>query len=54
MSYPYLNPTNSNLLLIIVHLFEQEEQEEMLRKRPPTQKGLTLAEVRKMEYLSKV
>ncbi|KAL6981431.1 Ent-kaurenoic acid oxidase 1 [Sarracenia purpurea var. burkii] len=30
------------------------EQEAILRKRPPTQKGLTLKEVRQMEYLSKV
>ncbi|XP_047182886.1 ent-kaurenoic acid oxidase 2-like [Vigna umbellata] len=32
----------------------KEEQEQILKKRPPTQKGLSLAEVRKMEYLSKV
>lgn len=32
----------------------KEEQEEIIRKRPPTQKGLVLEEVRKMEYLSKV
>ncbi|XP_004486502.1 ent-kaurenoic acid oxidase 2-like [Cicer arietinum] len=32
----------------------KEEQEEIIRKRPPTQKGLKLEEVRKMEYLSKV
>ncbi|ESW19419.1 hypothetical protein PHAVU_006G123500 [Phaseolus vulgaris] len=32
----------------------KEEQEEIIRNRPATQKGLTLAEVRKMEYLSKV
>ncbi|XP_027368203.1 LOW QUALITY PROTEIN: ent-kaurenoic acid oxidase 2-like [Abrus precatorius] len=32
----------------------KEEQEEIVRKRPSTQKGLTLEEVRKMEYLSKV
>ncbi|TKY72430.1 Ent-kaurenoic acid oxidase 2 [Spatholobus suberectus] len=31
----------------------KEEQEEIVRKRPPTQKGLSLEEVRKMEYLSK-
>ncbi|CAJ1963052.1 unnamed protein product [Sphenostylis stenocarpa] len=30
------------------------EQEEIVRTRPPTQQGLSLAEVRKMEYLSKV
>ncbi|XP_052192339.1 ent-kaurenoic acid oxidase 2-like [Diospyros lotus] len=30
------------------------EQEAIVRNRPPTQKGLTLKEVRKMEYLSKV
>ncbi|KAL5980566.1 Ent-kaurenoic acid oxidase 2 [Asimina triloba] len=30
------------------------EQEEIIRKRPPTQKGLTFEEVRQMEYLSKV
>ncbi|XXG66589.1 hypothetical protein AAC387_Pa06g0132 [Persea americana] len=30
------------------------EQEEIIRKRSPTQKGLTLKEVRQMEYLSKV
>ncbi|KAE9599198.1 hypothetical protein Lal_00043891 [Lupinus albus] len=32
----------------------REEQEEILKKRPPTQKGLILEEVRKMEFLSKV
>ncbi|KAE9594863.1 putative cytochrome P450 [Lupinus albus] len=32
----------------------KEEQEEILRKRPPTQKGLILEEVRKMDFLSKV
>ncbi|KAK7329622.1 hypothetical protein VNO77_23792 [Canavalia gladiata] len=32
----------------------KQEQEEIVRKRPPTQKGLILEEVRKMEYLSKV
>ncbi|KAK7303618.1 hypothetical protein RJT34_14528 [Clitoria ternatea] len=32
----------------------KEEQEEIIRKRPPGQQGLTLEEVRKMEYLSKV
>ncbi|TKY72429.1 Ent-kaurenoic acid oxidase 2 [Spatholobus suberectus] len=32
----------------------KEEQEEIIRKRPPMQKGLSLEEVRKMEYLSKV
>ncbi|WJX27608.1 Ent-kaurenoic acid oxidase 1, variant 3 [Trifolium repens] len=32
----------------------KEEQEEILRRRPPTQKGLKLEEVRQMEYLSKV
>lgn len=30
------------------------EQEEIVRKRPPTQKGLTLKELREMEFLSKV
>ncbi|XAR63321.1 Ent-kaurenoic acid oxidase [Bertholletia excelsa] len=30
------------------------EQEAILRERPPTQKGLTLKEIRQMEYLSKV
>ncbi|XP_023513658.1 ent-kaurenoic acid oxidase 2-like [Cucurbita pepo subsp. pepo] len=30
------------------------EQEEILKKRPPGQKGLTLKEVREMDYLSKV
>ncbi|GMP42431.1 hypothetical protein CsSME_00012184 [Camellia sinensis var. sinensis] len=30
------------------------EQEAIVRNRPPTQKGLTLKEVRQMEYLSKV
>ncbi|KAM5554290.1 ent-kaurenoic acid oxidase 1-like [Rosa sericea] len=30
------------------------EQEEILKRRPPTQKGLTLKEYREMEYLSKV
>ncbi|RVX02283.1 Ent-kaurenoic acid oxidase 1 [Vitis vinifera] len=30
------------------------EQEEIVKNRPPTQKGLTLREVRKMEYLSQV
>ncbi|KAL0464315.1 UNVERIFIED_CONTAM: Ent-kaurenoic acid oxidase 1 [Sesamum latifolium] len=29
------------------------EQEEIVRNRPPDQKGLTLREIRKMEYLSK-
>lgn len=32
----------------------QKEQEEIVRKRPPEQKGLTLKEIREMEYLSKV
>ncbi|CAL0334481.1 unnamed protein product [Lupinus luteus] len=32
----------------------REEQQEIIRKRPPTQKGLTLEEVRKMDFLSKV
>ncbi|KAK8465009.1 hypothetical protein PHAVU_010G131100 [Phaseolus vulgaris] len=32
----------------------KEEQEEIIRNRPPMRKGLSLAEVRKMEYLSKV
>lgn len=30
------------------------EQEAIIKKRPPTQKGLTLREVRQMQYLSKV
>ncbi|GMY22907.1 ent-kaurenoic acid oxidase [Fagus crenata] len=30
------------------------EQEEIIRKRPPNQKGLTLKEIREMDYLSKV
>ncbi|KAK4414345.1 Ent-kaurenoic acid oxidase 1 [Sesamum alatum] len=30
------------------------EQEEIVRNRPPGQEGLTLKEIRKMEYLSKV
>ncbi|XP_074581832.1 ent-kaurenoic acid oxidase-like [Curcuma longa] len=36
--------------------FEQAklEQEEIRRNTPPTQKGLTMKEIRKMEYLSKV
>lgn len=32
----------------------QAEQEEIVRKRPAGQKGLTLREIRKMDYLSKV
>ncbi|OIV89070.1 hypothetical protein TanjilG_28627 [Lupinus angustifolius] len=32
----------------------KEEQEEILKKRPSTQKGLVLEEVRKMDFLSKV
>ncbi|GMJ14515.1 ENT-KAURENOIC ACID OXYDASE 1, cytochrome P450, family 88, subfamily A, polypeptide 3 [Hibiscus trionum] len=32
----------------------KEEQERILKKRPPTQKGLNLKEIREMEYLSKV
>ncbi|CAM8971848.1 unnamed protein product [Rhodiola kirilowii] len=32
----------------------KEEQEEIVKKRPPTQKGLTLKEVREMDFLSKV
>lgn len=32
----------------------QEEQERILKKRPPAQKGLNLRECREMEYLSKV
>lgn len=32
----------------------QAEQEEIVRNRPPQQKGLTLKEVRKMNYLDKV
>ncbi|EXB70679.1 Ent-kaurenoic acid oxidase 1 [Morus notabilis] len=30
------------------------EQEEIIKKRPPTQKGLSLKEIREMDYLSKV
>ncbi|KAF7803944.1 ent-kaurenoic acid oxidase 2 [Senna tora] len=30
------------------------EQEEIIKKRPPTQKGLTLKEIRQMDFLSKV
>ncbi|XP_054776382.1 ent-kaurenoic acid oxidase 2-like isoform X2 [Prosopis cineraria] len=30
------------------------EQEEIIKRRPPTQKGLTLKEIRQMDYLSKV
>ncbi|KAK8575519.1 hypothetical protein V6N13_033244 [Hibiscus sabdariffa] len=32
----------------------KEEQERIVKKRPPTQKGLNLREIREMEYLSKV
>ncbi|XVF13575.1 hypothetical protein REPUB_Repub08aG0219100 [Reevesia pubescens] len=32
----------------------KEEQEEILKKRPSTQKGLTLKEIREMNYLQKV
>ncbi|XP_048141555.1 ent-kaurenoic acid oxidase 2-like isoform X1 [Rhodamnia argentea] len=32
----------------------KEEQEEIVKKRPPAQKGMTLKEFRQMEYLSKV
>ncbi|KAL3833003.1 hypothetical protein ACJIZ3_007739 [Penstemon smallii] len=32
----------------------KKEQEEIVKNRPPDQKGLTLKEVRQMEYLSKV
>ncbi|XP_030471091.2 ent-kaurenoic acid oxidase 2-like [Syzygium oleosum] len=32
----------------------KKEQEEIIRRRPPTQKGLTLKEIRQMDYLSKV
>lgn len=32
----------------------QAEQEEIVKKRPAGQKGLTLREIRKMDYLSKV
>lgn len=32
----------------------KEEQVEILKKRPPSQKGLTVHEVRQMEYLAKV
>lgn len=38
------------------HVFEKAkaEQEEIVKNRPPGQQGLTLREVRQMEYLSKV
>ncbi|KAJ6874122.1 ent-kaurenoic acid oxidase 1-like isoform X2 [Populus alba x Populus x berolinensis] len=32
----------------------KEEQEQIVKRRPPTQKGLSLKEVREMNYLSKV
>lgn len=32
----------------------QKEQEEIMEKRPSTQKGLDLKEIKQMEYLSKV
>ncbi|KAK2631570.1 hypothetical protein EUGRSUZ_L02729 [Eucalyptus grandis] len=32
----------------------KKEQEEIIRRRPPTQKGLTLKEIRQMNYLSMV
>lgn len=32
----------------------QAEQEEIVRKMPPDQKGLTLKEIRQMVYLDKV
>jgi ent-kaurenoic acid hydroxylase len=32
----------------------QAEQEAILKRRPPTQKGMTLKEYREMEYLSNV
>ncbi|CAK9173370.1 unnamed protein product [Ilex paraguariensis] len=32
----------------------KEEQEEIIRRRPPTETGLSLKEIRQMEYLSKV
>ncbi|XP_028787341.1 ent-kaurenoic acid oxidase 1-like [Neltuma alba] len=32
----------------------KDEQEEIIKRRPPTQTGLTLKEIRQMEYLSKV
>lgn len=32
----------------------QAEQEEILKNRPSGQKGLTLKEIRQMDYLSKV
>ncbi|XP_010275286.1 PREDICTED: ent-kaurenoic acid oxidase 2-like [Nelumbo nucifera] len=37
-----------------IHQKAKAEQEEIIRKRPPTQKGLTLKEIRQMDYLSKV
>jgi hypothetical protein len=36
----------------IIHF--QEEQEEIIRKRPSDQKGLNLKEIKQMEYLPKV
>lgn len=35
-------------------LFEQAEQEQIVRRRPTTQTILTLKEIRQMKYLSKV
>nr|WET51926.1 CYP88A154 [Ailanthus altissimus] len=32
----------------------KEEQEEIIKRRPSTQKGLTLEEIKQMEYLSKI
>ncbi|MBA0740440.1 hypothetical protein Gogos_013642 [Gossypium gossypioides] len=32
----------------------KEEQEEIVKRRPPSQKGLTLTEIKQMKYLSKV
>ncbi|XP_062167063.1 beta-amyrin 11-oxidase-like [Alnus glutinosa] len=32
----------------------KEEQEEIMKRRPSTQKGLNLAEIKQMEYLNKV
>lgn len=32
----------------------QEEQEEIVKRRPSSQKGLTFTEIKQMKYLSKV
>lgn len=41
--------TKVELLLIL-----QKEQEEIIKRRPSSQKGLSFAEIRQMEYLPKV